>query len=319
MTTIRRSACEALFFFRPMRKAPRLEPSSSQRRRSGTLASGNTWQIQAQACNRPHAGSARHSERLPHRITPDPTPSGVGAKAFPGVRAASTCRLGKASARAGSRTSSGRTQPQGSADVEGCADMANFAGPGAGELRARCRVHMERHHFRGSRAHRGLDRRRSQGPDDLRRDIGGICSADLDWAKSTRDLLPGAALGSEAASWHDHSQPSRRRRSNLHAAPAAAEDLPTCEGRQVDRRHFRGKSINTLDALRRGLYRRLRWAKSFPAASGCCSRAPTPIPRWSPTGSSIAVGRFPRRVPATKSNTSVCLESGRSDYRSAAR
>ncbi len=61
------AAVRAAFLVRPLRQAPRLEPASPHRRRSGTFAPVEDRQGEAQARHRPHPRDSRRSRRLSHR------------------------------------------------------------------------------------------------------------------------------------------------------------------------------------------------------------------------------------------------------------
>ena len=159
---------------------------------------------------------------------------------------------------------------------------------------------------------RRLDPRRPQGPDDLRRDLGGFRPGPRLAEARCRHLLLAEGARRRGGARHDHSQPARGRAAHhLHAGLAAAEALPPRQGRQAHRGLLRGRDDqHALDAVRRGLYRRAAMGEGRSAAPRRCSPAPTPTPRRSPNGSSATpVDRLPRRrVPATRSNTSVCLK-----------
>ena len=156
-----------------------------------------------------------------------------------------------------------------------------------GRFRQRRRLHLERHDLRRARRQRRLDRRRPQGPDDLRRDLGGVRASARLAKLDVVDLLLAEGARRRGGAWHDRAEPARGRAArNLQAGVAAAEAVPHDQGRQADRGHLRGRDDqHALDAVRRGLSRRAALGARSSAASRRCSRAPTPTPRRSPTGS----------------------------------
>ncbi len=103
-----------------------------------------------------------------------------------------------------------------------------------------------------------MDSRRSQGPDDLRRDLGRL-RAGTRLGQARRDhLLLAEGARRRGGARHDRARPARGRTAGeLQAGLAAAETLPHDQGRQADRGHIRGRNDqHALDAVRRGLYRR---------------------------------------------------------------
>jgi hypothetical protein len=66
----------------------------------------------------------------------------------------------------------------------------------------------------------------------------------------------------------------------LHAALAAAEDLPAHQGQQAQPGHLRGRDHqHALDAVRRGLSRHARLGQVDRRLEGAAARAPMPTPR----------------------------------------
>ena len=138
--------------------------------------------------------------------------------------------------------------------------LRQAARPRPGRFRSRRGLHLERHHVGRARAERRLDRRRPQGPDHLRRDLGRLCpEARLRQARCRHLLLAEGARRRGGARRH-HPQPARRRAAgDLHAAVAAAQDLPHDQGRQAHRGHLRRRDDqHAVDAVRRGLSRHAR-------------------------------------------------------------
>ncbi len=98
------------------------------------------------------------------------------------------------------------------------------------------------------------------GLDDLRCDLGCVrASARLAKARCRHFLLAEGA-GRRGRARHAHSLAARGRPARkLHAALAAAENLPHDQGRQADRRHLPGRDHqHAVDAVRGGLSRRAR-------------------------------------------------------------
>ena len=157
--------------------------------------------------------------------------------------------------------------------------------------------------------------RRPRGPDDLRRDLGGVrAGARLRQARC-RDLL--LAEGARRRGGARHADPLAPRGGaarELHAAVAAAEDLPHDQGRQAHRGHLRGRDHqHALDAVRRGLHRRAGVGEVPRRPDGDDRAAPTPTPRCSRAGSRARPGStILAEDPATRSNTSRLPEGRRS-------
>ena len=123
-------------------------------------------------------------------------------------RARSRCSPGRASAKAGSRTSPRNL----SSRTSRCSRprTAKFRSR-QGEPRSRRGVHVEWHHHGRAGAQRRLDRRRPQGARDLRRHLGGVrAAARLQEARCRHLLLAeGAGRGSRARH-PDPAVPARR-------------------------------------------------------------------------------------------------------------
>ena len=175
----------------------------------------------------------------------------------------------------------------------------------------RRRLHLERHDLRRARAQRRLDRRRPRRPRHLRRDLGRVRAAARLAKARCRDLLLAEGAGRRGGARHADPVAARGRAARkLHAAVAAAENLPHDQGRQADRRHLPGRDHqHAVDAVRGGLSRRARLGEvDRRAARRCSARADANakvIADW--------VARTPwidflARDPAQRSNTSVCLK-----------
>ena len=183
-----------------------------------------------------------------------------------------------------------------------------------GRFRPRRGLHLERHDLGRARAERRLDPGRPRGPDHLRRDLGGLRAGRSTWTSSMSSPSPGRRCW---AARRAHGMlilsPARGRAAReLHAALAAAEDLPPDQGRQADRRHLRGRDHqHALDAVRRGLPRRAELGGGHRRPDGADRarrrqrrRASHDWVDQTPLGREILA-----RDPATRSNTSVCLTS----------
>ena len=246
----------------------------------------------------------RHRARLRHRRGRD------GPVVAARRRGRSTCWPGKASARAGSPTSVKQLKLEGCPRHHGAPTASCPTSPRS-TRDARRRVHLERHHLGRARAERRLDRRRPRGPDDLRRHLGGLRpGARLREARCRHLLLAEGARRRGGARHADPVAARGRAARELHAALAAAEDLPPDQGRQADRGHLRGRDHqhalacscveDYLDAL--------EWAAGDRRPRGARRARPTPTPRCSHDW----VARTPwianlAKDPATPSNTRVCL------------
>ena len=92
----------------------------------------------------------------------------------------------------------------------------------------------------------------------MRRDLGGVRSGSRLAEARRDDLLLAEGARRRSGARHDHPQPARGRAArDLQAGLAAAQGLPHDQGRQTDRRNFRGRDDQqALDVVRRGLYRR---------------------------------------------------------------
>ena len=113
-------------------------------------------------------------------------------------------------------------------------------------------------------------RRRPQGPDDLRRDLRRVRAGPRLAEARRRHLLLAEGARRRGGARHDHSQPARGRAArDLQAGLAAAQGLPHDQGRQADRRDFRGRDDqHALDVVRRGLYRRAAMGEERRRAEG---------------------------------------------------
>ena len=99
---------------------------------------------------------------------------------------------------------------------------------------------------------------RPQGPDDLRRHLGGVRPKARFPETRCRHLLLAKGAGRRGRARHADPQPARRRAAGkLQAGLAAAENLPPDLERQADRRHLQGRDDqHAVHAVRRGLSRR---------------------------------------------------------------
>ena len=203
----RRSPCERVLFFRPLRQAPRLDPHSSPRCGARALASRQDRQSQAQACDRSHARSPRRSRRLSHRHHAGLRHRrGRNGALVAARRARRRCsRLGELRRRLGHRRRQG-AQAQGRAHAESA--LWRVAGSRRSQLRPRRRLHLERHDVGRSRSRRELDPARPQGPDDLRCDLRRLrARARLAEARCC-DLLLAEGPGRRGGARGDHFEPA---------------------------------------------------------------------------------------------------------------
>ena len=138
------------------------------------------------------------------------------------------------------------------------------------QFRQRRRLHLERHHLGRARAQRRLDRGESQGPDDLRRDLGRLRAGTRLAEARRRHLLLAEGPRRRGGAWNHHPKPPRGGAPrDLHAAVAFAEALPARQGRQAHRGLFRRRDHqHALHAVRRGLYRRLELGEVAGRAEG---------------------------------------------------
>ena len=158
------------------------------------------------------------------------------------------------------------------------------------------------------------------GAHDLRRHLGRLRAAARFRQARCRHLL--LAEGARRRGGPRHADPvaaRRRAAGELHAALAAAEDLPHDEGRQAHRGHLRGRDHqHPVHALRRGLHRRARMGEGARRARRPHRAGPTPMPRRSSTGWRGRPGsrtsrdcRRPPRTPASASSSPTPTSSPR--------
>ena len=222
------------------------------------LAPRQARQGPAQGRHRPHPRRPRRSRRLPHRhrarLRHRRRRDGACGRCSAPAR--STCWPGRASARAGSPTSSSSSSSTTPASSR--PPTASSPTSPAVDSDADVVLHLERHHLRRARAERRLDRRRPRGPHHLRRDLGGLRAGPRLGQARCRHLLLAEGAGRRGGARHADPLAARGRAAReLHARLAAAEDLPPDHGRQADRGHLRGRDHqHALDARRRGRHRR---------------------------------------------------------------
>ena len=131
-------------------------------------------------------------------------------------------------------------------------------------------LHLERHHLGRARAERRLDRRpTAQGLTICDATSAAFAQrARLRQARCRHLLLAEGARRRGRARHADPVAARGRAARELHAALAAAEDLPPDQGRQADRGHLRGRDHqHAVDAVRRGLSRHAATGRSRSAAS----------------------------------------------------
>ena len=115
----------------------------------------------------------------------------------------------------------------------------------------------------------------------------------LDWAEARcRHLLLAEGARRRGGARHAHPLPARGRAAReLHAAMAAAEDLPHDQGRQAQRGHLRGRDHqHAVDAVRRGLSRRARMGEVDRRTVGAARPRRRQRAKSSPIGSSARSG-----------------------------
>ena len=174
----------------------------------------------------------------------------------------------------------------------------------------RHRVHLERHDVRRARAERRLDRGRPHRAYHLRRDLGRFRAAARLAEARCRHLLLAEGAGRRGRARHADPVAARGRAARkLHAAVAAAEDLPHDQGRQAQRRHFPGRDHqHAVDAVRRGLSRRARMGEIGRRTGGAAGPRRRQCQGHRRLGGAHAWIDFLARDPALRSNTSVCLK-----------
>ena len=198
------------------------------------------------------------------------------------------------------------------AQAEGCEDrqgrLRRTAGPVKDRFCERRRLHLERDHLGRARAQCRLDQGRPRGADHLRRDLGVLFAGTRLRQARRRHLLLAEGARRRGRARHDRPLTARGGAAHdLHAALAAAENLPHDQQRQADRGHFRRRNHqHAVDAVRRGLSRYARLGEVGRGAQGVSLRAPTPTPRRSPTGSRVRPGstfspRTRRSAPTPRS------------------
>ena len=220
----------------PCAKRPGWSLSSPQQRRPRPLAPRQDRQGEAQARHRPDPRGAGGPRRLPHRHRP-------------GLRH----RRGRDGAVVAARRAAGDDAGLGifgegwvtdvskqlklkdvtvlKADYGELPDLAKV------DLGIRRRLHLERHHLGRARAERRLDRRRPRRPHrSATPPRPASRSARLAQARC-RHLLLAEGAGRRRRARHADPVAARGRAAReLHAALAAAEDLPPHQGRQAESR-----------------------------------------------------------------------------------
>ena len=126
------------------------------------------------------------------------------------------------------------------------------------DWRPRRGVSLERHHLGRARAEWRLDRRRPRGPGDLRRHLGGLRDGPAVGQARCRHLVLAEGAGRRGGARHARAQPARGRAARkLHAALAAAQDLPPDLEGQIQRGDLPGRDHqHAVDAGGRGCDRR---------------------------------------------------------------
>ena len=200
----------ACFSSGPCAKRPGWTPDSPQRRRAWPFASREDRQGQTQTRDRPDPRGARRPGRLPHRHHARLRHRrGRDGAVDPARRAWRRCAsLGEFRRRLGHRRRQA-AQDQGRPHAQG--GLRRAAQPRRSQFRQRRRVHLERHDLRRARAQRRLDPRRPQGPDDLRRDLGGLRAGSRLAEARCRHLLLAEGSRRRGGAWRHHPQPPRGR------------------------------------------------------------------------------------------------------------
>ncbi len=255
-----RAAGRSALLLRPLRQAPRLEPLSPHRRRSRTLAPIEDRQGEAQARDRSHPRGARSPRRLPHRHRAGLRHRRGRDGAVVAARRATGhhARLGIVRRRLGERRRQG-AQAQGRDGAQGRLRRASRSRQGRSGVRRG--LHLERHHLGRAGAERAIGSppigrvspfAMPPRPASRRRSIGAkLDVVTFSWQK---------ALGRRGGARHADPVAARGRApGKLHAALAAAENLPADQGRQAQPGYLRRRDHQyAVDAVRRGLSRHAR-------------------------------------------------------------